>query len=163
MPFDGILPHFSQARGGATVCKCSILSGAHFEASASGWTSRSMAAAVVIASLKILPTRPGLRNRARAKMEVLFTLLAERYERGSVLISSNLRFYRSMIKPSMCPKPHPSRVARSHPCLSQTLKNRGSIGEAGGTRTRDPRLKRPLLYLLSYRPVNDLRTGFLVP
>ena len=30
-----------------------------------------------------------------------------------------------------------------------------SCGEAAGTRTQDPRLKRPLLYRLSYRPVKD--------
>ena len=31
-------------------------------------------------------------QQSRDEMEVLFTLLAERYERGSVLISSNLPF-----------------------------------------------------------------------
>ena len=34
----------------------------------------------------------GYVQQSREEMEVLFTLLAERYERGSVLISSNLPF-----------------------------------------------------------------------
>jgi DNA replication protein DnaC len=34
----------------------------------------------------------GYGQQSREEMEVLFTLLAERYERGSVLISSNLPF-----------------------------------------------------------------------
>src|SRR5436190_18408395 len=34
----------------------------------------------------------GYVQQTREEMEVLFTLLAERYERGSVLISSNLAF-----------------------------------------------------------------------
>jgi DNA replication protein DnaC len=34
----------------------------------------------------------GYVQRSRGEMEVLFTLLAERYERGSDLISSNLPF-----------------------------------------------------------------------
>ena len=34
----------------------------------------------------------GYVQQSREEMEVLFTLLAERYERGSVLITSNLRF-----------------------------------------------------------------------
>jgi hypothetical protein len=36
----------------------------------------------------------GYVQQSREEMEVLFTLLAERYERGSVLISSNLPFSR---------------------------------------------------------------------
>lgn len=31
------------------------------------------------------------------------------------------------------------------------------IGEPGGARTRDPRLKRPVLYQLSYRPTTMVR------
>jgi DNA replication protein DnaC len=34
----------------------------------------------------------GYVQQSREEMEVLFTLLAERYERGSILISSNLPF-----------------------------------------------------------------------
>jgi DNA replication protein DnaC len=34
----------------------------------------------------------GYVQQAREEMEVLFTLLAERYERGSVLLTSNLEF-----------------------------------------------------------------------
>ena len=34
----------------------------------------------------------GYVQQSREEMEVLFTLLAERYERGSVLITSNLPF-----------------------------------------------------------------------
>src|SRR6516162_6375697 len=36
----------------------------------------------------------GIRQQSREQMEVLFTLLAERYERGSVLLTSNLPFSR---------------------------------------------------------------------
>ena len=38
------------------------------------------------------PGRSGLRAADREEMEVLFTFLAERYERGSVLLTSNLAF-----------------------------------------------------------------------
>ena len=34
----------------------------------------------------------GYVQQSRAEMEVLFTLLAERYERGSIIITSNLPF-----------------------------------------------------------------------
>ena len=42
----------------------------------------------------------------------------------------------------------------SRSCVDQLVaKSRGwKCGEAAGTRTRDPRLKRPLLYQLSYHP-----------
>ena len=36
--------------------------------------------------------RKGYVQQSREEMEVLFTLLSERYERGSVLLSSNLPF-----------------------------------------------------------------------
>jgi DNA replication protein DnaC len=36
----------------------------------------------------------GYVQQSREEMEVLFTLLSERYERGSVLLSSNLRWRR---------------------------------------------------------------------
>ncbi len=32
------------------------------------------------------------------------------------------------------------------------VENKGNFGEPGGTRTRDPMLKRHMLYRLSYRP-----------
>jgi len=37
----------------------------------------------------------GYVQQSRDKMEVLFTLLAERYERGSVMLTSNLPFSKS--------------------------------------------------------------------
>ena len=47
----------------------------------------------------------GYVQQSRDEMEVLFTLLAERYERGSVLISSNLPFskWEAIFKDPMTP------------------------------------------------------------
>jgi DNA replication protein DnaC len=36
----------------------------------------------------------GYKQQSRQQMQVLFTLVADRYERGSVMISSNLPLYR---------------------------------------------------------------------
>src|SRR5262249_29215143 len=45
---------------------------------------------------------------------------------------------------------------------SQLLENKRRVGEAGGTRTRDPRLKKPLLYLLSYRPGAKIKSTSII-
>ena len=58
-----------------------------------------------------------------------------------------------------CPKFAESR-SRFSPGTRRGAKavidSQGSCGEAAGTRTQDPRLKRPMLYRLSYRPLRPV-------
>ena len=86
----------------------------------------------------------GYVQQSREEMEVLFTLLAERYERGSVMLTSNLPFskWEEIFKDPMTTAAAIDRLVHHSIILElnipsyrmeQAQKERGSVTEAGAT------------------------------
>ena len=86
----------------------------------------------------------GYVQQSREEMEVLFTLLAERYERGSVLLTSNLPFskWEEIFKDPMTTAAAIDRLVHHSIILElnipsyrmeQAQKERGSTTDAGAT------------------------------